>query len=78
MMPFLENLPQNERLALQEQKRMLLILWRYDQKKARFTWLNVRLTGQDSSAVEHELQLDLEAHIKGTAKLDYQATLNSL
>ncbi|MCP9261330.1 DnaJ-like protein subfamily C member 16 [Dirofilaria immitis] len=40
IMSFFDQLSQSERSSLQEKRHNLLILWRYDQKKARFAWLN--------------------------------------
>lgn len=56
----------------------MLVLWRYDQKKVRFTWLQARWSKKDSAISEREFLLEMEAHIKGTGKLEHQATLNSL
>ncbi|VBB32803.1 unnamed protein product, partial [Acanthocheilonema viteae] len=57
--------------------RNLLILWRYDQKKVRFAWLNERWPIKESIS-ESDLHLELEAYIKGVTKLNYQTTLKSM
>uniref|UniRef100_A0A915PC95 J domain-containing protein n=1 Tax=Setaria digitata TaxID=48799 RepID=A0A915PC95_9BILA len=74
IMSFFDGLSQSEHFSLQERKRGLLILWRYDQKKARFAWLNEGWYLKESISGS-SLELELEAYVKGIAKLDYQATL---
>ncbi|KAM3719801.1 DnaJ [Dirofilaria immitis] len=77
IMSFFDQLSQSERSSLQEKRHNLLILWRYDQKKARFAWLNEHWSIKESIN-ESDLQLELETYIKGVKKLDYHATLKSL
>ncbi|OZC10010.1 DnaJ domain protein [Onchocerca flexuosa] len=74
---FFDQLLQSEHSSLQERGRGLLILWRYDQKKVRFAWLNERWSIKESIN-ENDLHLELDAYIKGVKKLDYQATLKPL
>lgn len=54
-----------------------VILWRYDQNKIRFAWLNEQWLTKEIIN-ESGLQLELETYIRGTAKLDYHATLKPL
>ncbi|VDK88926.1 unnamed protein product [Litomosoides sigmodontis] len=77
VMTFLDELSPKEQSSFQESGRGLLILWHYDQKKVRFAWLNERSLMKES-IYENDLQLKLEAYIKGVAKLDYQATVEPM
>ncbi|VDM97334.1 unnamed protein product [Thelazia callipaeda] len=76
-MTLFDGLPQNERLSAQEDKKLaLLILWRYDVKKIRFAWLRTHLRKEPFS--DKQLQLELDAHVEGTAELDSKASIKPL